>query len=269
MKKEAVLGFMITLIVVSMLVLAFNIQLVKASGTVYIRAGGSVDPPTAPIQRDGDVYTLTDNIYDSIVVERDNIVVDGAGYTLQGTRSGKGIDLSGRSNVTIKNTEIKSFGHGIVLDSSPNSTVSGNNITNNGNGTLLYNSSNNTIYHNNFVNNTRQVYDISWDYPFTPSINVWDNGYPSGGNYWSDYTGEDQNGDGIGDTPYVIDEDNQDNCPLMRPTWITVEEVPFWTQWWFWAMVAVVIVALGGTVYFLKKRKPPTAPPPPPETSVE
>jgi hypothetical protein len=47
--------------------------------------------------------------------------------------------------------------------------------------------------------------------------NVWDDGYPSGGNYWSDYSGIDVNGDKIGDTPYVIDVDNQDNYPLMGP----------------------------------------------------
>ncbi len=73
---------MLTLLVTSVLTLALNIQLTKASATVYIRTNGKVEPDTAPIQRDQNVYTFTDNIYDSIVVERDNIVVDGAGYTL-------------------------------------------------------------------------------------------------------------------------------------------------------------------------------------------
>jgi nitrous oxidase accessory protein NosD len=45
------------------------------------------------------------------------------------------------------------------------------------------------------------------------SHNAWDNGLE--GNYWSNYNGGDSNGDGIGDTPYIIDQDNQDNYPLI------------------------------------------------------
>jgi len=46
-----------------------------------------------------------------------------------------------------------------------------------------------------------------------PLANVWDNGEE--GNYWSDYNGIDTNGDGIGDTIYIIGANNQDNHPLM------------------------------------------------------
>jgi parallel beta-helix repeat protein len=77
----------------------------------------------------------------------------------------------------------------------------------------------NKIYHNNFVNNADQVEPDS-----SPLYNAWDNGYPSGGNYWSDYNGSDlyhgsgQNligTDGIGDTAYSICNYNQDHYPLM------------------------------------------------------
>jgi parallel beta-helix repeat protein len=80
---------------------------------------------------------LTGNIKstaDGIVVERDNIIIDGAGYTLQGSRSlqSKGIDLTERSNVTIKNIRISLFYYGIRLYGSSNSIITGNNIANNG-----------------------------------------------------------------------------------------------------------------------------------------
>jgi len=47
----------------------------------------------------------------------------------------------------------------------------------------------------------------------TESTNFWD--YDGEGNYWSDYNGTDDNQDGIGNTPYIIDENNTDNFPLM------------------------------------------------------
>ncbi|MCJ7425385.1 right-handed parallel beta-helix repeat-containing protein [Candidatus Bathyarchaeota archaeon] len=210
--------------------------------TIYIRANGSVDPPTAPISHNGNVYTLTANISsdaDGIVIERDNTILDGAGYTVTGIIRGNGTTLANKSNVTVRNMTIKKFSigiglssssndtlsgnnvtpnnsFGIVLDSSSSNVLSGNNVTNNYYGIGLYNSSNNVFYHNNFVNGNGQVSS------YYGSVNVWDNGVE--GNYWSDYKGTDlhsgshQNetgSDGIGDTPYIIDGNNTDHYPLM------------------------------------------------------
>jgi parallel beta-helix repeat protein len=160
MKRKMFSAITLTLLLTSLLTLAFNIQPVKASGTVYIRADGSIDPSTANItSMDNVTYTFTGNISDFIVVERDNIVVDGAGYTVQGTGSGTGIALSERSNVTIKNMTIKAFHYGIWLDASSNyNSISGNNIiANNGYGIMLFSSSGNSISGNNITNN---VYGI-------------------------------------------------------------------------------------------------------------
>jgi len=77
----------------------------------------------------------------------------------------------------------------------------------------------NVIYHNYVVDNSRNAYDYTGN-------NDWDNGYPSGGNYWGDYTGLDlyrgpyQNetgNDGIGDTPYNTVGSGVDHYPLMNP----------------------------------------------------
>lgn len=66
---------------------------------------------------------------------------------------------------------------------------------------------NNYIFHNNFLNETYNAFD--------EFSNTWDDGYPSGGNYWDDYTGIDSDNDGIGDTPYDIPGgSNQDRYPL-------------------------------------------------------
>lgn len=312
---------MVALLLMGMLTLAFNIQSVKGSRTIYIRADGSVEPPNTPISSvDNVTYTFTDNINDSIVVQRDNIVVDGAGYTVQGSGNGTGVDLSGRNNVTIKNANIKGFdvGAGIRLGESSNCNISGNNLSNNFYGflidrsrnnlvfennisnnfygfELLYNVSNSAISSNNITNNVVGIYldslsknnvisgnnvtNNGWGVELATSYNntifgndilnnrqdgisligsfnnkiyhnnvvgngqqvdthnaanVWDDGYPSGGNYWSNYVGVDlyrgpyQNitgSDGIGDTPYVIDASNQDNYPLMTP-WLRP-----WCDW--------------------------------------
>ncbi|RLI39937.1 hypothetical protein DRO69_13625, partial [Candidatus Bathyarchaeota archaeon] len=133
-----------------------------------------------------------------------------------------GIELDGSSCNTVSGNTIVNNKEGVYLYSSSCNTVSGNTIVNNKEGVFLGYSSKNSIYHNNFVNNTEQAR------LFLPYYNIWDGGYPSGGNYWSDYTDVDEKsgpnqdkpgGDGIWDHPYVIDEDNVDRYPLVgKPT---------------------------------------------------
>ena len=77
---------LISLLIISFILVVSNAQPVKvqSSNAIYIRQDGSVDPSTVPIQRSGDIYTLTGNIAGNITVQKYNIVIDGAGYTLQG-----------------------------------------------------------------------------------------------------------------------------------------------------------------------------------------
>jgi len=138
----------------------------------------------------------------------------------------RGIQLSNASNTnSISTNIITNNTQGIFLFSSFQNTIVVNNITNNKIGIGLKESSYNMIRSNYFISNEKQVYDVSMeDSSVTASMNIWGVGYPLGGNYWSDYTGVDvksgdnqnQTGsDGLGDTPYIIYENNQDNLPLM------------------------------------------------------
>jgi nitrous oxidase accessory protein len=112
------------------------------------------------------------------------------------------------NNTLIEGNIILNNAWGIDAYESVKNTVYNNIISKNYQGIDLSESSNNNnFYHNDFVNNTKQVSSYL-------VFNTWDNG--TEGNYWSDYTGGDSDGDGIGDAPYTIDENNQDNYPLMN-----------------------------------------------------
>jgi len=115
-------------------------------------------------------------------------------------------------NILINNTitgTISDYG-GIFLATSDTNEIKENSVLNNSCGMWIQFSSNNSIYNNNFIDNDKQIVLIN-------SINKWDKGAEIGGNYWSDYKGEDLNGDGIGDDPYLIDEENVDHYPLIEP----------------------------------------------------
>jgi parallel beta-helix repeat protein len=143
----------LVVILVSISSATFKVQMINASGTIYVRANGMIEPKEAPISSvDNITYTLTGNINDLIVVERDSILVDGAGYIVQGTGKGKGISLDGRRNVTIQNVEIIAFNNGIYLCRSSNNRICRNRITANTYiGISLSQSSNNSVVGNNIT----------------------------------------------------------------------------------------------------------------------
>jgi len=118
--------------------------------------------------------------------------------------------LCSKFNQIFANSITKNDGCSISLWSSSNNSIVGNKVINNRDGIEVYTSSNNSIYHNNFVNNTNQ-------FNMDSLMNSWDDCFPSGGNYWSSYSGVDMDNDGIGDTPYVLGTNNTDRYPLMKP----------------------------------------------------
>lgn len=116
---------------------------------------------------------------------------------------------SSYNNIT-RNQVTSNNWFGLSLYYSSDNKIDENKIANNYNGIEVMYSSANSVFRNNFSNHTTQASVES-------SSAAWDNGWD--GNYWSDYLGADSNGDGIGDNPYTIDQDNVDRFPLMNPFW--------------------------------------------------
>ena len=235
--------------------------------TIFINPDGSVYPASVPIQRSGNTYFFNGDVYACLIVNKSNVVIDGAGYNLRGALDKTqgdlwigqgpnaeilnattvpytiGIDTASGSvtGLTIKNLNIIDFSIGMYIWTT-NNTISGNALVGNIVGVLLSGSDNSvvenyiadnevgmffgtnqpgdiplylTVSYNAFINNTDHLNGcVCKEYNMTEEIHTWDNGKE--GNYWCDYNGTDVDGDGIGDTPYVIDVLNQDRYPLMQ-----------------------------------------------------
>ncbi len=295
MSRKAVSGIMVTLLLIGMLTLTFNIQPVRADPKIiYVDDDNTVGPwegtqenpyqnITSGIEhastRDT-IYVYNGSYYEHVVVSKTVSLIgeDKEITTIDGSETGNtvtidsenvqvanftikngyfscilvwssgnilennrvlgagfnatfwGIYLSGSNNTVLGNS-IENSGVGIFLESSSYNKIVQNTVLNNHRGIWLKTapyipefpppppSSFNTVYHNNLIDNNVQA----WDHGFG---NTWNVSYPIGGNYWSNYNGSDLYGglyqnttgsDGIGDTPYIIDENDQDMYPLIYP----------------------------------------------------
>ncbi|MCL2288613.1 MAG: right-handed parallel beta-helix repeat-containing protein [Candidatus Bathyarchaeota archaeon] len=183
-------------------------------------------------------------------IEKNNIVASSnsgldniAGITLSGSRNYVyenvisseeiGLNLSGEYNIFCQNNVTLKHGRwNIYLNSAISNDILGNNIQGSSEYAIsLVSSDFNNFVWNNFRDNTKvnEVHETYW-MTFTNSsyyaeYNKWDNGKE--GNHWSDYNGQDTNGNGIGKTPYRVYGNFTDNYPLTQPYDISKIQVTF------------------------------------------
>lgn len=259
------------LLLLYMFSLALRGEQLKAEGWIYITPDGSVTG-TSNIVRDGNTYKFINDIsitYGGIVVQKSNIVIDGDGHTLLGSGTTCGFYIEVANIVTVKNVVIDDFEAGLLIDTNGN-WIFGNTIVNHYHGFSINDASNNLIFlntiqdnthgvitsgtcnenkffHNNFINNQDQVLYIG------SGTNIWDDGFPKGGNYWSNHscTGNPSNGS----QPYTINVNNVDNYPFQNQDgWPTNgKQVPTLTEWGL--IILVILFAGSGICLMLKRRR--------------
>jgi parallel beta-helix repeat protein len=160
---------------------------------------------------------VKDNLFMGVYVSKstDNVAFNN---TVSGNQYGVFLDESTTgtliaNNIIAGNEDgLYFFGENGVISKN---VIHANTVSNNTLAVSLFYSRDNIFYHNNFINNANLFH-------FVNSAETWD--YDGEGNFWSDYNGTDvfsglhQNdtgSDGIGDTPYLIDENNRDNYPIV------------------------------------------------------
>jgi len=253
-KKNVLLAFVSALLLLAMF--GTRITIPVSASTIDVHPGESIQAAINSAQPGDTIFVHAGTYYGHVKVNktltlvgenRVTTIVDGegtgtvikvtadnaniTGFTIQngGNLPYSGLFVGNCNGSTINNNTIRNSAYGIELLNSNSSSIIGNMIMNNSWAGIYIHDSNeniiydntvannsigawipssaipNTFYHNNFINNINQASD------FGPSN--WDNGT---GNFWSDYTGVDGDGNGIGDTSHEMDP-GTDYYPLMSP----------------------------------------------------
>ena len=172
-----------------------------------------------------EIHSNSNNIFGNIIGYKcagSILIKESLDNSIFRNKISRSIILFNSSNNVISNNNVSNSFIGISLYYSNSNRIIKNNIYSNDKYGLLlnYSSNYNKIYHNNLISNTQNAYD--------ECNNTWYDGYLQGGNFWSDYTCDDNyrginqdipGSDGIGDTPYNISGpgNNTDRYPLMSP----------------------------------------------------
>jgi hypothetical protein len=218
------------LIAISIIILSFGFYpITKADPTtIYVQPGESIQDAIDTANPGDTVFVYNGTYYENLFIDKKiNLVGENKNTTIiDGGGNDNAVMVYDAYNITISRFTIQnSTGlvmQGLMIWDADYNEIFDNIFKNNYIGVNLKNYSNdNIIHHNYFKNNIYNAID------YTDWKNQWDDGYPSGGNYWDDYTGVDnyqgpnQNitgSDGIGDTPYIIHGplECEDKYPLMN-----------------------------------------------------
>lgn len=125
-----------------------------------------------------------------------------------------GISVTGGARTTIQHNLVRSNRYGIYLERTKLNEILYNQIEKNARYGIHVSGSAraNTFHHNNFIDNEVASVNV------LGRLNKWNS--EDAGNYWSDYTGEDEDGDGLGDTAFEIPSSHTkiyDHNPLIEP----------------------------------------------------
>jgi parallel beta-helix repeat protein len=118
--------------------------------------------------------------------------------------------VAGCTDVHLQNLSMAVLGTGITLAFVDRGTIQNSTFRGDGTGILLRYAKHISVFHNNFMPSARPSDQFG-------ANNSWDNGYPSGGNYYWNYWGRAANRTGLGDVPWAIYEYDVDRYPLVRP----------------------------------------------------
>ena len=177
MQKKIVAIAVVAILAVSVIA-GFIFAEPQPTQKIVIQSNGNITPTDAPIKQSGNKYTLTDDVYGTIRIQKSNIILDGAGHTLMGPYNGSqanvwvvgngpsqssdlvaeyiiGIDLGAKTveGITIQNFDIKNFSIGMYMWTK-NNTIIGNAISESILGIML--SGSNTTISGNYLSKNQQ-----------------------------------------------------------------------------------------------------------------
>lgn len=192
-------------------------------------------------------FISQNSFYSLIMKSSDGNIIDSNGFKyLQ-------IDSCNNNTISRNNISYENVRYIIDMHNSSTNVFYGNRVEAvywNTNLRLGPQAQNNTFYGNSFFGENELINtDVAVHH------NLWDNGVY--GNFWSNYNGTDLFGDGVGDIPYIINENNQDRYPLINPLnkgELFVHSFP--TTLVIASVSIVAIVAIGVLVYFKKRNMP-------------